>query len=73
MHLFRLERSRKYTYSFLLILSCFSEAKVIYDPHTSKPKGYGFVSFRKRAEAERAIEQMNGKVNLLVATMLNIL
>jgi len=38
-----------------------SDAKVIRDPTTLKSKGYGFVSFPKREEAERAIEQMNGQ------------
>lgn len=38
-----------------------SEAKVIRDPTTLKSKGYGFCSFPKRDEAERAIEQMNGQ------------
>ena len=39
----------------------FSDAKVIRDPATLMSKGYGFVSFPKRDEAERAIEQMNGQ------------
>jgi len=39
-----------------------SSAKIIMDPHTLKSKGYGFVSFPQRADAERAIEQMNGQV-----------
>lgn len=38
-----------------------SDAKVIRDTNTSKSKGYGFVSYPKREEAERAIEQMNGQ------------
>ncbi|KAI6222518.1 hypothetical protein M3Y95_00902000 [Aphelenchoides besseyi] len=38
-----------------------SDAKVIRDPQTQKSKGYGFVSYPKREEAERAIEQMNGQ------------
>jgi nucleolysin TIA-1/TIAR len=38
-----------------------SAAKVISDQHTLKSKGFGFVSFPRRAEAERAIEQMNGQ------------
>ncbi|KAI1712603.1 RNA recognition motif domain-containing protein [Ditylenchus destructor] len=38
-----------------------SDAKVIRDPQTLKSKGYGFVSYPKREEAERAIEQMNGQ------------
>ena len=37
-----------------------SEAKVIRDPATLKSKGYGFVAFVKKEEAERAIDQMNG-------------
>lgn len=35
--------------------------KVIRDTTTLKSKGYGFVSYPKREEAERAIEQMNGQ------------
>ncbi|KAL3120596.1 hypothetical protein niasHT_007888 [Heterodera trifolii] len=38
-----------------------SDSKVIRDPTTLMSKGYGFVSFPKREEAERAIEQMNGQ------------
>uniref|UniRef100_A0A914KIF7 RRM domain-containing protein n=3 Tax=Meloidogyne incognita group TaxID=654580 RepID=A0A914KIF7_MELIC len=38
-----------------------SDAKVIRDPATLMSKGYGFCSFPKRDEAERAIEQMNGQ------------
>lgn len=38
-----------------------SDAKVIRDCQTLKSKGYGFVSYPKREEAERAIEQMNGQ------------
>ncbi|KAL6736735.1 hypothetical protein Aduo_007052 [Ancylostoma duodenale] len=38
-----------------------SDAKVIRDVTTLKSKGYGFVSYPKREEAERAIEQMNGQ------------
>ncbi|CAI4220613.1 unnamed protein product [Auanema sp. JU1783] len=38
-----------------------SDAKVIRDVGTLKSKGYGFVSYPKREEAERAIEQMNGQ------------
>uniref|UniRef100_A0A914V5C1 RRM domain-containing protein n=1 Tax=Plectus sambesii TaxID=2011161 RepID=A0A914V5C1_9BILA len=38
-----------------------SDAKVIRDLQTLKSKGYGFVSFVKKEEAERAIEQMNGQ------------
>lgn len=34
---------------------------MIRDTQTLKSKGYGFVSYPKRDEAERAIEQMNGQ------------
>jgi len=37
-------------------------AKVIMDPHTLKSKGYGFISFQNREDAERAIEKMNGQI-----------
>ncbi|EFP10158.1 hypothetical protein CRE_24556 [Caenorhabditis remanei] len=38
-----------------------SEAKIIRDNATNKAKGYGFVSYPRREDAERAIEQMNGQ------------
>uniref|UniRef100_A0A915IAS7 RRM domain-containing protein n=1 Tax=Romanomermis culicivorax TaxID=13658 RepID=A0A915IAS7_ROMCU len=38
-----------------------SDVKVIRDLQTLKSKGYGFVSFVRREDAERAIEQMNGQ------------
>ncbi|CAP27832.1 Protein CBR-TIAR-2 [Caenorhabditis briggsae] len=38
-----------------------SEAKIIRDTATNKAKGYGFVSYPRREDAERAIEQMNGQ------------
>ncbi|VDP53886.1 unnamed protein product [Schistosoma margrebowiei] len=30
--------------------------------HTQKPKGYGFVAYATRQEAERAIRIMNGQI-----------
>ncbi|XP_064631326.1 nucleolysin TIAR-like isoform X4 [Lineus longissimus] len=38
-----------------------SDVKIIKDPQSNKSKGYGFVSFVKREEAETAIEKMNGQ------------
>jgi len=38
-----------------------SDVKVIRDLQTLKSKGYGFVSYVDREDAERAIEQMNGQ------------
>ncbi|TGZ56461.1 hypothetical protein CRM22_010145 [Opisthorchis felineus] len=39
-----------------------TECKIIKDMHTQKPKGYGFVAYKSREEAERAIQVMNGQV-----------
>ncbi|XP_063928887.1 cytotoxic granule associated RNA binding protein TIA1 isoform X3 [Zophobas morio] len=38
-----------------------SDCRVVRDPQTLKSKGYGFVSFIKKAEAESAINAMNGQ------------
>lgn len=37
-----------------------SDARVMWDMQTGRSRGYGFVSFRDRDEAERAIKAMNG-------------
>nr|XP_040576672.1 nucleolysin TIA-1-like [Lepeophtheirus salmonis] len=38
-----------------------SDCRVVRDPQTLKSKGYGFVSFTKKVEAESAITVMNGQ------------
>ncbi|XP_071042540.1 nucleolysin TIAR isoform X7 [Parasteatoda tepidariorum] len=38
-----------------------SDCRVVRDPQTLKSKGYGFVSFVKKADAENAINVMNGQ------------
>lgn len=38
-----------------------SDCRVVRDPQTLKSKGYGFVSFVKKNEAENAIQTMNGQ------------
>jgi len=38
-----------------------SDCRVVRDPQTQKSKGYGFVSFVKKMEAENAIAAMNGQ------------
>ncbi|GGD54576.1 RNA recognition motif domain-containing protein [Lacimicrobium alkaliphilum] len=38
-----------------------SSAKIITDRETNRSKGFGFVEFDDRAEAEAAIESLNGK------------
>uniref|UniRef100_T1JH85 RRM domain-containing protein n=1 Tax=Strigamia maritima TaxID=126957 RepID=T1JH85_STRMM len=39
----------------------YRDCRVVRDPQTLKSKGYGFVSFIKKAEAENAIASMNGQ------------
>ncbi|KAJ2899660.1 E3 ubiquitin-protein ligase pub1 [Coemansia aciculifera] len=38
-----------------------SDARVMWDMTSGKSRGYGFVAFRERADAEKAIAQMNGE------------
>lgn len=38
-----------------------SDCRVVRDPHTLKSRGYGFVSFVRRTDAENAIGTMNGQ------------
>lgn len=38
-----------------------SNCRIVRDPQTLKSKGYAFVSFVKKAEAENAIQMMNGQ------------
>jgi nucleolysin TIA-1/TIAR len=37
-----------------------SDARVMMDPNTGRSRGYGFISFRAKYEAENAMAQMNG-------------
>ncbi|CAD7698353.1 unnamed protein product [Ostreobium quekettii] len=39
-----------------------SDARVMWDHSTGRSKGYGFVSFRSREDAERAIQEMHGQL-----------
>jgi RNA recognition motif-containing protein len=38
-----------------------TEAKVISDNQTGRSRGFGFVTFAEGADADKAIEEMNGK------------
>lgn len=38
-----------------------SDVKIMKDPHTLVHKGYGFISFVNKVDAEAAIAQMNGQ------------
>ncbi|XP_021278723.1 small RNA-binding protein 11, chloroplastic-like [Herrania umbratica] len=37
------------------------EAKLIRDPKTQRPKGFGFVTFETENEAQKALKAMNGR------------
>lgn len=39
-----------------------TDCRVLRDPHTQKSKGYGFVTFLKKTDAEQAIASMNGQL-----------
>jgi len=45
--------------AFCRYISC-SGARVLWDTNTGRSKGYGFVSFREKEEANCAIAEMNG-------------
>eukprot|EP01023_Acetabularia_acetabulum_P024720 TRINITY_DN23792_c0_g1_i1.p1 TRINITY_DN23792_c0_g1~~TRINITY_DN23792_c0_g1_i1.p1 ORF type:complete len:397 (-),score=102.81 TRINITY_DN23792_c0_g1_i1:1092-2282(-) len=47
--------------AFCRYVSC-SGARVLWDTNTGRSKGYGFVSFRDKEEADRAIAEMNGQL-----------
>ncbi|TXG71905.1 hypothetical protein EZV62_000484 [Acer yangbiense] len=39
-----------------------TQASLVKDPKTQRPKGFGFVSFRLEEEAQKALEAMNGRI-----------
>lgn len=47
--------------AFSQIGNC-SDARVMWDHSTGRSKGYGFVSFRNKEDAERSIHEMHGKL-----------
>ena len=51
------EQSKSLFTSYSSILSC----KLILDRETGKSRGFGFVEFKSNEEAEKAIEELNGK------------
>ena len=48
-------------YSNIYCVYVYRDCRVVRDPQTLKSKGYGFVSFTKKVEAENAIALMNGQ------------
>ncbi|XP_062172467.1 uncharacterized protein LOC133878005 [Alnus glutinosa] len=39
-----------------------TEARLVKDPRTERPKGFGFVTYESEAEAQKALKAMNGRV-----------
>ncbi|XP_050212791.1 small RNA-binding protein 11, chloroplastic [Mercurialis annua] len=39
-----------------------TEARLVVDPKTQKPKGFGFVTFNSESEAQKALKTMNGRI-----------
>ncbi|KAG2673540.1 hypothetical protein I3843_13G084600 [Carya illinoinensis] len=39
-----------------------TEARLVKDPRTQRPKGFGFVTFDSEVEAQNALKAMNGKL-----------
>nr|XP_009799909.1 PREDICTED: cold-inducible RNA-binding protein [Nicotiana sylvestris]XP_016456540.1 PREDICTED: cold-inducible RNA-binding protein-like [Nicotiana tabacum] len=39
-----------------------TEARLVEDPRTQRPKGFGFVTFESEADARNALNSINGRV-----------
>ncbi|MCD9640486.1 hypothetical protein HAX54_025824 [Datura stramonium] len=39
-----------------------TEARLVKDPRTQRPKGFGFVTFESEADARNALNSMNGRL-----------
>ncbi|KAL0533755.1 hypothetical protein IC582_027798 [Cucumis melo] len=39
-----------------------SQARLIRDPETQRPKGFGFVTFQSPVEAKKALQAMDGRI-----------
>ncbi|XP_025015555.1 small RNA-binding protein 11, chloroplastic isoform X1 [Ricinus communis] len=42
------------------------EARLVLDPRTQKPKGFGFVTFDSESQAQKALKAMNGRGWVLI-------
>jgi cold-inducible RNA-binding protein len=40
-----------------------SVARLVKDPSTQRPKGFGFVTYESEEEAQKALKAMNGRVS----------
>jgi nucleolysin TIA-1/TIAR len=55
------EINDKALYDAFAAFGSISEARVMWDQTTGRSRGYGFVAFRKKEDAEQAIREMNGE------------
>ncbi|XP_006363377.2 cold-inducible RNA-binding protein-like [Solanum tuberosum] len=39
-----------------------TEARLVKDPRTQRPKGFGFVTFESEADAQNALNSLNGRI-----------
>ncbi|XP_023876274.1 organelle RRM domain-containing protein 6, chloroplastic [Quercus suber] len=39
-----------------------TEARLVKDPRTQRPKGFGFVTYESEVEAQKALKAMNGRI-----------
>lgn len=39
-----------------------TEARLVKDPRTRRPKGFGFVTFESEADARNALNSINGRI-----------
>ncbi|XP_017234687.1 small RNA-binding protein 11, chloroplastic isoform X1 [Daucus carota subsp. sativus] len=48
-----------------------TEAKLVIDEKTQRPKGFGFVTFKSEDEARNALKAMNGRVSISRLLIIN--
>jgi len=55
------ELDDKALYNAFSAFGSISDARVMWDQNTGRSRGYGFVAFRAKGDAERALTEMNGE------------
>ncbi|XP_075634289.1 uncharacterized protein LOC142606822 isoform X2 [Castanea sativa] len=49
-----------------------TEARLVKDPRTQRPKGFGFVTYESEVEAQKALKAMNGREKKRAPDTLNL-
>ncbi|XP_004294594.1 PREDICTED: polyadenylate-binding protein, cytoplasmic and nuclear-like isoform 1 [Fragaria vesca subsp. vesca] len=47
---------------YLCVLLSSNSARLVIDPNTQRPKGFGFVTYKSEVEAQKAIKVMDGRM-----------